>query len=489
VTASIGNTTATIPVSVIGTGLSITGSTNLVLGGTGTYTVALTDSSDIGIAGKSVAITSSISGNAVTPATVTTDSTGHGTFTLKGTASGVDTLSGKALGQNATLAVTISSSSLAFNTPAPNTLINLGATVAVTVTLTSTNVANQPIAFAATRGALSGATPTTDGTGHASVNISSATAGPAVISATSDGVTSQLNVDFIATTPASLALQASPATIATQGNSTITAIVRDAQNNLVEGKTVDFTTVNDVTGGTLSLASSVTDDQGKAQTVYTASNTTSAKNGVVVSATVQGTAVTGTADLTVGGQTVFLSLGTGNTIVPLNSTQYELPYAVQAIDEAGNAVDGVNVTLAVTSVSYVKGTMVWNGTNYAPVDSVISPPDPCPSEDVNNNGILDPGEDFNGNGKLDPGLVASVTPASLTTSNGGSGLVNLTYPKDHAFWVTVTLTANATVQGTQASTAATFVLPGAAADYNVQSVQPPGPVSPYGSANTCANPL
>ena len=288
----------------------------------------------------------------MTPATVTTDSTGHGTFTLKGTTSGVDTLSGAALGQNATLAVTISSSSLAFNTPAANTRINLGATVAVTVTLTATNAANQPISFAATRGALSGATPTTDGAGHASVNISSATAGPAVISATSAGVTSQLNVDFIATTPASLALQASPATIATLGHSTITAIVRDAQNNLVEGKTVNFTTVNDVTGGTLSLASSVTDDQGKAQTVYTASNTTSAKNGVVVSATVQGTGVTGTADLTVGGQTVFLSLGTGNTIVSLNSTQYQLPYAVQAIDEAGNAVDGVTVTLTVTSVSY-----------------------------------------------------------------------------------------------------------------------------------------
>jgi Bacterial Ig-like domain (group 1) len=515
ITATVGNATATVPVTVIGTAVSITGASNLVLNGMGTYTVALTDSSGKGIAGKTIAITSSISGNAVTPASVTTDSTGHATFTLTASGSGTDTLSAVALGQTGTLAVKISSSNLVFNTPAVNTFINLGSIVAVTVTLTAPNAANQPITFAATRGVLSGATPTTDATGHASVNISSATAGPATISATSAGVTSELNVDFIATTPASLTVQASPATIATQGQSTITAVVRDAQNNLVEGKIVDFTTVNDVTGGSLSVASSVTDVQGKAQTVYTATNTTSAKNGVVLRATVPGfPAATGTTDLTVGGQTVFLSLGTGNTIIELNNTQYELPYAVQAIDAGGNAIDGADVTLTVSSVSYEKGAMVFNGTNWAPVYSVTPA---CPSEDGDynftglprpgeNNGILDPGEDGtpitpaqaaagytvnpegNQNGKLEPGLVASVTPANLTTSNGGTGLLNLIYPKDHAYWVTVTLAATATVQGTQASTEATFVLPGASADYNSATVQPPGPVSPYGTANSCTNP-
>ena len=51
--------------------------------------------------------------------------------------------------------------------------------------------------------------------------------------------------------------------------------------------------------------------QGQASTVYTASNTTSAEDGVTISATVQGTPVTGNASLTVGGSTLFLSLGTG----------------------------------------------------------------------------------------------------------------------------------------------------------------------------------
>jgi hypothetical protein len=62
------------------------------------------------------------------------------------------------------------------------------------------------------------------------------------------------------------------------------------------------------------------------------------------------------------------------------------------------------------------------------------------------------------------------------------------YPKDHAFWVTVKLTATATVSGTQSSTSTQFLLEGAAADYNQATVAPPGQISPYGVANTCSNP-
>jgi hypothetical protein len=66
--------------------------------------------------------------------------------------------------------------------------------------------------------------------------------------------------------------------------------------------------------------------------------------------------------------------------------------------------------------------------------------------------------------------------------------VNLIYPKDHAFYVAVKLTATATVTGTQSSTSAIFWLPGLAADFNTQSTAPPGPTSPYGTATACSNP-
>jgi hypothetical protein len=47
------------------------------------------------------------------------------------------------------------------------------------------------------------------------------------------------------------------------------------------------------------------------------------------------------------------------------------------------------------------------------------------------------------------------------------------------------LVASTTVQGTQSSSSLTFVLKGAAADYAC-GTGPPGAVSPYGVAPTCA---
>src|SRR5260221_456412 len=83
------------------------------------------------------------------------------------------------------------------------------------------------------------------------------------------------------------------------GNSTISATVRDAANNLVEGATVDFQVQTDPTNGGLSAASAVTNTQGIAQTVYTAGNTSSGANGVTVSATVHAMAISATTSLTV----------------------------------------------------------------------------------------------------------------------------------------------------------------------------------------------
>jgi hypothetical protein len=247
----------------------------------------------------------------------------------------------------------------------------------------------------------------------------------------------------------------------------------------------------------LSVASATTNSQGQASTVYTASTTTSASNGIIISATVQGTAVTGSASLTVGGQTVFLSLGTGNLINEFSITQYSLPYSVQAVDAAGNGVNNITVTFTVTSLGYIKGLRYWSATTWAtqtntaasdPFAYVLAGVPGCRSEDLNNNGVLDPGEDYNNNSKLDPGLVVSTDVGSATTSNGGSAAVNLIYPRDHAYYVAVKLTATATVTGTQSSTSASFWLPGLAKDFNAQGTAPPGPTSAYGTAATCANP-
>jgi len=510
VTATAGTASATITVGVVGTKLTLSGPTNLIQGASGTYTVSLTDAGGNGIAGQTVTLTSS-AGNTLTPTTYMSDATGQKTFTLQAVNSGNDTLTVAAAGLQATQTVAVSNDSFSFTTPAANTKVNLSTAQTLIVHWTSAGVAQvgKTVSFSATRGTLSAATAVTDASGNATVTISSTLSGPSVISATSTGVTAQTSIDFIATTPATLKAQASPASIAPQGTSTITVTVRDAANNLVEGQIIDFLITQDSTGGSLTASSATTDSQGQASTQYKASTTTSPKDGVVVQATVRGTpTVHGSTSLTVAGQTVFLSLGTGNTILSYpnqdpTDTQYELPYSVQAVDNAGHGVGNATVTYTITSLVYLKGKHVFN-TTWAPVPSTsqVVPtnngyePDwylltgiyGCKSEDVNNDGIYALANDYNSNGKLDPGLIVNTDVAGGTTGADGSAHFNLIYPKDHAYWVGVRLTVTATVAGTQSSTSADFWLPGAAPDYATQTVAPPGLFSPYGQGTTCQNP-
>jgi hypothetical protein len=196
---------------------------------------------------------------------------------------------------------------------------------------------------------------------------------------------------------------------------------------------------------------------------------------------------------------VFLSLGTGNLITAYSTTQYSIPYSVQAVDSAGNGVNNVTITFTVASLGYLKGQRVFpmGATEWTTQDNTLAgDPDDytldgingCKSEDVLGNGILEPGEDYNGNGKLDPGLVVSTDVGSAVTANGGSAAVNLIYPKDHAYYVAVKLIATATVTGTQSTSSTSFWLPALASDFSSATVEPPGPSSPYGIGTTCLNP-
>ncbi len=490
VTATAGTVTGKVTVNVIGTALSITGPQALVEPGSATYTVILKNASATGISGQAVALTSA-NGNTLSAASVTTDDNGQATFTVTAAAGGADTITATALGITATETISVSTQNFAITAPVNGAAINIGVVRPVTVVWTNAGapVVGQTINFAATRGTLSAATAVTDATGSASVTISSTTSGPAVVSATGTGVSTQTSIDFIATNPSAISVQASPSTIPVSGQSTITAVVRDPSNNLVEGHSVTFS-LADVTGGTLSLASALTNSQGVAQTVYTASTTTSANNGVGVTATVQGTAVKDTATLTVAGQTVFLSFGTGNLVDVLNEAQYGMPFAIQAIDGAGNPVHGITINLKTTAISYRKGTMTYGAFWGVPTGAVV-----CPSEDLNNNGILDPGEDVNNDGILEPGTVASTSPGSVVTSTTstatlpeGAALFEVVYPKDHAYWVTVSVSATASVAGTESTATTKFVLVGLAADYSTQTTAPPGYNSPYGVVQSCASP-
>jgi hypothetical protein len=505
VTATAGATSATIQISVAGTQLTVNGPTSLVQNAQGNYSISLTDGGGNGIAGQTVTLTSA-NGNTLNPTSVTTNATGTATFTMTAVNSGNDTITGTWQTITGTAPVAVSNQNFTITAPAAGTNIPVNMSVPVTISWSASGapVTNGKVYLTSSRGTLSVASsPVTNGALSTAVTISSTTAGAGIISATAVDnagntvATATATVNFLATIPYAISVQASPSTVALNGaTSKLTATVTDPTGNPVQNVTVDFT-LSDSTGGSLSASSDTTKAQGQATVTYSSSTISSKPNGVTVTVQVQNTNISATTTLTVGGQTVFLSLGTGNTIVELNQTQYELPYTVQAVDAAGNGVAGVHVTFSIQSVAYAPGFMSWHAapinswyyyTMYT-VSSNYLQAGFCPPTTVNEyNGSINPTPPPAGVTPVVtniPGSVASTDVGAVDTGTNGTAPVNVIYPKDHAFWVIAALTATATVSGTQSSTTASFILPGALVDYDTQTVMPPGQTSPYGTSTTC----
>jgi hypothetical protein len=542
--ASGGLSTASIPIIEQGTNLLIAGP--LVVGSTTqvSYTVTLVDSSGNGIPNSVVTLASSLK-NSINPSSVTTGINGQAQFTYTGTNTGSDSVTGSdaTFQANANYSVSVSATSLTFptsiNYPA-SIPFNTAQQVEVLYVNNGAPVPNATINFSATRGTLTSTatcnpnatgalSATTNSSGDASVYLcasGSQGAGGTIISAAVSGggpSATPLALQFSATTPALISVEATPSTIAPSGTSVVKAVVYDASNNLVQGELVDFV-LSDPTGGTLSAASGVTDQSGSVSVTYQATSVSSSQGGVQISATVNGTNVSTLtpAKITVGGQALRITLGTGNTISVLDQTRYQMPYAVLVTDSAGNPVPDVTFNLSMMSVSYQKGEWVLCaspagqqfGTCTAPSppiwfqDTTVPSTDPhfndypagepppynilfqfpfgCLTEDPNNTGIYNVALDYNDNGVLDPGAVASV-PSTVALDSTGSAQFFITYPKDHAQWVEVLLTGIASVSGTETTATAEFVLPILASDVTNSTVPPPGQFSPYGIVGSCAS--
>lgn len=506
---------ASVTVDVINTTLLINGPDSLAAGDTSPYTVVLADAGGNGIGGQQVTIASS-AGNTLSSTLETTDVDGRATFSLTATANGTDTITVSALGLTSTQTVDVSTDVFAFQLPlaapavvppapatAPEIPLNQGQVIEVLWSDTAGPVVGQQVTFQTSRGTLTPANGvvTTNVNGIASVTLTSTNAGGATITATNQLNTStQLGVEFVATVADSLELQADPFTIATDDQSTITAIVRDPNGNLVKGAVVSFN-LTDVTNGSISPQQAVTNSQGRAQTFYNSSSTTSQVDGVRVDATVVGTpAATDNVLLTVARRELFIALGTGNEIEEPNTAQYRQEWIVQVTDADGNGVDLVELTVGVLSERYWDGTRVY----YSPPGAWLTqigveavPALGCTDEDVNRNGILDvpptvvTTEDFNSSGEIEAGNVATVAPQNpgpngeVITDANGFAIIDVFWPQDHALWVEVTLEARAAVQGTETRASSTFRLPILASDVSQQNQSPPGINSPFGTDGNC----
>jgi hypothetical protein len=522
VTATSGTISQTVTVAVFGTDLTVQGPNSLTIGQTATYTVTLADEDGNGIEGKTVTLESSNS-NTVDPASGTSGENGEVDFTVTVANTGSDTLTASALGTTAVKTISVNDDAFTFISPAADSEIEItgpAQQVQVRWQTGGANVADgSQVTFSSTRGSFGGQPTVTVGTvnGVATTTINATNAGFGDITATtSGGQSTSLHVEFVATEPDSIEVQAAEFAVAPQGTTTITATVRDGAGNRVKNKTIAFT-LTDVSGGTLSTGSVVTNSDGEAKTIFRAGNGTSARDGVsIVGTVVEDPSITDEVLLTVAQRELFIKLGTGNTIQEPNEAQYKVQYVVQVTDSNGAGVAGVPVTLSMLSQRYLKGYRVAGANTWGTCYTTVTPgqtastKDPssgavtfcnsdegtgkagsagCTDEDTNRNGILDtvPFEDANGSGQLEAGNIATVSPGSITTDANGFALVDVFYPQQYAYYLWVAIEGRTSVQGTEFANSLTFLLEGSAEDFSDLTKGPPGPKSPFGECTICTD--
>ncbi|WP_339803165.1 Ig-like domain-containing protein [uncultured Marinobacter sp.] len=439
VSASAGNRTASVDVRVSGTSLALTGSESIALTDSAPYSARLTNSEDSAIAGVPVTISSSL-GNQINAGSLTTDDAGLVRFNLNATIGGTDNVRAEAYSGesliSAEVPVQISTDNFAFTAPASGGEVELGEQANVSVLWESNGA---PIAdgsivvFSTTRGSFTpanGSVATSNGV--AQVTISSDNVGPATVTAVGSdgGPSSQRQLLFVSSTPDTVSVQADRTQIGTNSSTTVTATVLDVNNNLVKNATVRFE-LDDITGGELSNGTAITNEQGRAQTTYTSSSTTSRTDGVVITARVN-ESITNSVGLTVGGNALRINIGTGNEIDDSNLTRYQAPWSVFVTDSNGNAVSGKAVNISVIPTRFFKGRFVrveGGNPDFQPIKVAT-----CLSEDTDNNGVFTEAKDTNQNKRLDP-IPSATVPNAITTGVDGTADFTLTYPKSECEWV------------------------------------------------------
>jgi len=378
--------TATVVVTAgtVSAGQSEVAATSPITAGSGTSTITVTarDAGGNPIAGATVVLAATGTGNTLTQPSGTTNASGVATGTLSSTVAEDKTVSatidGTAVSQTATITVTpgsVSASESALT--AEPTSISAG-TGSSTITVTARDAHGNPIAGAAvvlsasgTGNVLTQPGGPTNASGVATGTLSSVVAEPKTVSGTIDGVAITQTATVTVTTGVGSATQssvtASPASIPASSGasvSTITVTVRDAFDNPVVGATVTLASPDP--GTKFTQPSGKTDSNG--QIAGTMSSTLVGTK--TVTATVNTTVlINGTATVDVDpGPPATLSFArqpsdaeTGAIIAPA--------VVVAAQDEFGNTATAFtgSIALAITPGS---GTplAVLSGTN--PVNAI-----------------------------------------------------------------------------------------------------------------------
>lgn len=524
VTITNGDVSDSLEIQVVGTILTLTGSSSLAIDDETSYIIKVLDSDGNGVANTDVAITLTGLSTEIpvgdvatitTASSVTTDFNGQAKLTVEGTTGGTNSIVATALGATVRQDVSVQSDSFVFTNfsnvsenlnPSispilPDVALSKMATVELTWKREGVIVPDGTLVeFTTTRGALSAASANTI-SGKVSVTLTSNNAGKALVTFTgSDNVngkdiklSNQLEFEFFADTADHMIAQTSTSTIAPDGQtSTISVIVRDISGNLVKNKTVDFK-LADTSGGEIFPASGVTDSNGSASTVYT-SNSISQVNGVTIESTVRDTpSVKDSISLTVSKRSAFITLQTGNSILQHNLTTYNKQYSVQVNDLTGAAIKDLTLKVSAIPKDYFKGqwgVVLKDGKfdHYAPFHSAT-----CFNEDGSNggdvDGILDVNEDVNSNTLLTPGNIVTVL-GEVTTDENGSATIDILYGENYGGWVDIDLIATAKVSGSENTAHVVFRLSSSAEDVSDEGITPAAfiwPKGPFGIENDCTN--
>lgn len=515
VTATGGGSTSTIDIKVAGTTLEVNGPSKAIAWDQATeLTVKLKAGDGSVLKDKDIVVVSRnlnvFTQNGIATNTIKTNEQGEASIVVTDSARKNDEITFSALNKSveATFTLLVSADSLSFNSPKTKADINLGESHPVKVKLVrgGSPISGVAVSFSSTRGTLTNISVQTDSEGVASVQLSSNNAGGAIITASTDKEESTLEVEFVATNPDTLNLEAAPKQVSMGQTSTLTATVRDPDLNLVKNKKVSFRLAEDFTNGTLSKGDVFTNSFGQASSVYTAGSQPSGNDGVKVEALVVGTAVKNDTRLTVEPQNVRIIFGTGSKMFENGPAQYRVPYSIQVSDD-GRPVAGVAVSISAFPTAFYRGKYVpididGNGEadQWAPNYSVSDQNTlwkKCPSEDLNKNGILDPGEqDKDEDGYVTPPAVITAGPSpdepptvsnsTVTTDVNGFGYFSIYYPREFANWVEVKLVAQTTQAGRESTFSVTTTPPAFADDVNDIKISPPAPNgSPFGVANHC----
>jgi protocatechuate 3,4-dioxygenase beta subunit len=327
--------------------------------GTATITVTVKNGSGQPISNATVVLAASGSGNTLTQPVTKTNASGVTTGTISSSVAEVKTISAVANGitLNQTPSVTVTaggvSASLSTLAATPGSISADGGSATITVTAkdgSGNPISGATVVLAATGGSNTLTQPAgvTDANGVATGTLSSTLAEAKTVSATVSSV-ALTQTAVVTVTPGSVSADQStvaalPGTIqAGNGTSTVTVTAKDAHDNPISGATVVLAATG--TGNTLVQPAGTTNASG----VASGSLGSSVAESKTVSATINGTAVTQTASVTVTPASVSGSQSTvGVDQASITAGAGLATITVTVRNSTGDPVSGANVVLAST---------------------------------------------------------------------------------------------------------------------------------------------